>query len=258
MLSSCRAGDWLVSEKAYRPNTVSPPHTHDYSNLSFVMSGALMESTRGAAEECRTGSWVRKPAGVQHGNRFGPEGARLLELVLVAKPDAAPPFAYGWRHAGMGIGAWLRIYRELRLGDGDGMLTIAELAAELRTDGPAGDGGAANLPWVGRVLERLHATEEGTSSLSRLAADAGIHPTYLARAFRRRFGVTVGDYSRNIKVARAASAMAGGMPLADVAQAAGFADQSHLTRIFKARTGMSPGAFRALLRPEYPVRHSLE
>jgi AraC-like DNA-binding protein len=38
-----------------------------------------------------------------------------------------------------------------------------------------------------------------------------------------------------------------GMPLSDVALAAGFADQSHLTRIFKRVTGMTPGAFRAAL-----------
>jgi len=32
-----------------------------------------------------------------------------------------------------------------------------------------------------------------------------------------------------------------------VAQEAGFADQSHLTRAFKARYGMTPGRFRALI-----------
>jgi AraC family transcriptional regulator len=38
-----------------------------------------------------------------------------------------------------------------------------------------------------------------------------------------------------------------GTNLAAVAAAAGFADQSHFTRVFKQFTGMTPGAFRAVL-----------
>jgi transcriptional regulator GlxA family with amidase domain len=33
-------------------------------------------------------------------------------------------------------------------------------------------------------------------------------------------------------------------PLADVALACGFADQSHFTRVFSAATGLPPGAWR--------------
>ncbi|MHB1329902.1 MAG: helix-turn-helix domain-containing protein [Gemmatimonadales bacterium] len=40
-------------------------------------------------------------------------------------------------------------------------------------------------------------------------------------------------------------------PLAEVAAAVGFADQSHLTRAFKRYTGMTPGAYRTSL-----ARHS--
>ena len=36
------------------------------------------------------------------------------------------------------------------------------------------------------------------------------------------------------------------VPLADLALEAGFADQSHCTRVFKRLTGTTPGAWRAL------------
>ena len=55
---------------------------------------------------------------------------------------------------------------------------------------------------------------------------------------------------------RAAALLRGGAPLADVALDTGFADQAHLTRMFKAAHGVPParhralsGARRALARP---------
>jgi len=42
--------------------------------------------------------------------------------------------------------------------------------------------------------------------------------------------------------------IARGVSLADAAYAAGFADQSHMTRHFKARFGLPPGRYAALSR----------
>ncbi len=40
-----------------------------------------------------------------------------------------------------------------------------------------------------------------------------------------------------------------GKALADIALDAGFADQSHMTRLFRATYGLSPAEFRALWLP---------
>jgi AraC-like DNA-binding protein len=37
-------------------------------------------------------------------------------------------------------------------------------------------------------------------------------------------------------------------PLAEIALACGFCDQSHLTRTFRRRTGLTPGAWRRAAR----------
>jgi AraC-like DNA-binding protein len=37
-------------------------------------------------------------------------------------------------------------------------------------------------------------------------------------------------------------------PLAEIADACGFSDQSHLTRVFRSLTGTSPGAWRREVR----------
>ncbi len=46
----------------------------------------------------------------------------------------------------------------------------------------------------------------------------------------------------------ARSRLRGGTPLADLALAAGFADQAHFTRMFKSAYGMTPGRYARLRR----------
>ena len=59
----------------------------------------------------------------------------------------------------------------------------------------------------------------------------------------------VRGYHRGLRLDGAARQLSGtAKPLADVAAGAGFYDQSHFTRAFKARFRMTPGAFRAAAR----------
>ena len=82
-------------------------------------------------------------------------------------------------------------------------------------------------------------------SPSDLGREVGIHPVHLASVFRKYLGCSVGEFVRNCRVEFAASRLAcRGVPLADIAAEAGFADQSHFTRLFKRATGLTPAAFR--------------
>ncbi len=86
-------------------------------------------------------------------------------------------------------------------------------------------------------------------SLSEVADTLGVERTRLAHAFRRWRGRSVGEYIR-LKRIEDARVLIGstGLPLASVAARAGFADQSHLTRDLGAATGLTPAAYRALIR----------
>ena len=75
---------------------------------------------------------------------------------------------------------------------------------------------------------------------------AGVHPVHLARTFRETQGMTIGQYFRGVRLARATDLLRDPRrPLSDIAIEAGFSDQSHLCREFKRATGVSPGRFRA-------------
>src|SRR5262249_21388023 len=96
-------------------------------------------------------------------------------------------------------------------------------------------------------MEVLHARGADRLRLAKLAADVGVEPPYLARAFRQQTGCTMSEYRRRLWVHKAAHLLTStDMSLSQVALAAGFADQSHLCRVFKAQLGITPQAYRLL------------
>jgi AraC family transcriptional regulator len=102
--------------------------------------------------------------------------------------------------------------------------------------------------WVGDVKRLLREGYAGRISLAELGARIGIHPASLSRGFRMDEGITVGDYLSRVRVQQACRQMTvANTTLAEVAAGCGFADQSHLTRVFKSITGSPPGVFRDLL-----------
>jgi AraC family transcriptional regulator len=107
-------------------------------------------------------------------------------------------------------------------------------------------------PWLLRARDLAHARFREPLRLAELAQEAQVHPGHLARAFRRHFRTSLGSYVRGLRLEWAAGRLLGSEEsLASIALAAGFADQSHLTRAFKRFTGVTPGGYRrrALVGP---------
>ncbi|NYE44544.1 AraC-like DNA-binding protein [Streptomyces fulvorobeus] len=69
------------------------------------------------------------------------------------------------------------------------------------------------------------------------------HPTHLVRAFSGAFGIAPHQYMMSRRVDLARRLLLDGQPPGEVATAAGFYDQSHLTRHFKRVVGITPGRY---------------
>lgn len=98
---------------------------------------------------------------------------------------------------------------------------------------------------LSRVLERMADAPHETPTLDELASLAGIGKFQLLRRFRRCHGVTPHDWLLQRRADRARALIASGVPLVEAAAASGFADQSHMTRVFVRRFGFTPGAWLA-------------
>jgi AraC-like DNA-binding protein len=127
------------------------------------------------------------------------------------------------------------------------------------SDRAPGEGRRTDLV-IRRVQEHLQHHVSEPVALEELASAARLSKSYLVREFHRVVGLPPHAYHVQLRVARAASLIATGMPLGRVAFAAGFADQSHLSRTFKVAYGLTPlgfaravgtanGSARALVTP---------
>jgi AraC-like DNA-binding protein len=96
-----------------------------------------------------------------------------------------------------------------------------------------------------RVTSRLLDDLAGDTSLSELASLCGLSRSYFIRAFKQVTGMPPHRWLLMHRVKRAKDLLRGTqLPIADIAVACGFADQSHLTRVFSKTFGISPGAWR--------------
>jgi len=237
---SQRLSDYEISEVVFAPDHHLSWHGHPHSCLAVVISGDLRKTFSGLEEDATAGTVVEMPAEEQHEDLFGPEGARIVVIESDQEPGRRRCFR-DWRATVLAHD----ISRELAQPDAYTPLALEGLALELKAT-------VARQPDIEHRERRLEAVREmltkdlaSPPSLSEIAREIDLHPSHLARIFRARYGESVGEHGRRLRLEWAAERLVGSdEELASIAAHAGFADQSHFTREFRRRFGVPPGLYR--------------
>jgi AraC family transcriptional regulator len=96
-----------------------------------------------------------------------------------------------------------------------------------------------------RVLDLIETHLGDDLSLEMLAGQAALSPRHFSQCFKASLGVTPHRYVQQRRLERARLLLnTTPMPIAEIAAAIGFANQSHLTQAFRARFGVTPAAAR--------------
>jgi AraC-like DNA-binding protein len=143
----------------------------------------------------------------------------------------------------------LRLHRSLEHGESrlerEALLitVLVELVRRHGRPAPEDRHGGRSPQAVARAVEHLSENFAADCSLAELAALAGVDRFHLLRAFRNRLGLPPHLFQTQLRLRHAKRLMLAGEPPAMAAAAAGFADQSHLIRKFKAAYGITPGQY---------------
>ena len=248
-------GPIRISELGFAPLSSLARHEHDRPTLAIVIRGRMEATLDGAPVDCAPGTLRSEPAGVRHANRFGSAGARVV--IVQPDPSAAAVTPATDRLTDIAhyrdpliamLGA--AVSRELRYPDAVSPVALDGLALDiLAVAARVAVRSTADAPLAHAVTELLRESFRSPVRLGSLAAEIGVDPDRLARTFRATQGCSIATYVRRLRLEWVAHRLSTSLdPIAALALEAGFADQAHLSRQFRAAFGVTPRRYRALAR----------
>lgn len=235
------------------------PHRHDTYAIGITLSGVQTFQYRGEQRYCLPGQChVLHPDEVHDGGAGTAEGfayrIAYIDPLLVQQaiggkglPFVADPvIERGDFQDALPAALW-RL--EEPIDDVARIELIAALADALgRASGNhARKQSSLRLAALIRVRDLIAANSSARYSLDELEAASGLDRWTLARQFRAAFGTSPSQFRTMRQLDRARRAIRRGLSLAEAASDAGFADQSHMSRLFKRTYGLTPARWAAAL-----------
>ena len=247
-------GGIRVTHKAYTHDFAQHWHEHESGSIDFVIEGGGVGTYAGREVVSAPGTVEFFREQVRHRFTAHGTGIRSMHVVL---PERLLRGIKGLRHTAVeelrhtrAVVLASRLLCELQHSDTSTDLQIESLITELFDEVTQQTSRAsARAGWLGTARDLLHDTLDEPVTLSDLAHRCNIDRAHLARTFKKRLGVSVGEYHRRLRLERAARMIAqGDESLVRIAHRCGFSDQAHLTRLFGGYIGATPAAYRAALR----------
>lgn len=243
-----------VVELQYAAGLRIPRHAHERAGFCLVLGGEYVEGYSSRNLTCRAQTVTFSPAGEEHRNVFDRGSAAHCLTIdvprqLVERLDAPALRTPFEQHRGELSSLAQRLFHEVRAADAASSLAIEGLVLEMVAAASRSEDRVEHHvpPAIRRVRELLEARFAEMLPINDLAAAVDRHPVYVATAFRRAYGETIGAYVRRLRVAHVRQELQSTRrPIADIALGAGFASQSHMTRTFRRITGTTPAAYRML------------
>ena len=240
-----------------------PPHTHDHYVICLIEWGTpafFISGTRYVSPP--RGLIFINPGEVHTGESATESGIKVRSLYPTVthmqsamSTDAMPLFTSAYVDEPTSTRAVFELHQRLveardPLEQETLLVETLHLLAKRHANLDPGQGGrfGRNKQKITQAKQFLEERYAVGVSLQELADHTGYNKHYLLRAFRNSVGMPPHEYLQNIRIQRAQQMIRAGKPLTDVGAAVGLCDQSHLNRLFKRFTGVTPGFYAQQVR----------
>ena len=242
------------TETVYPKKLRLPFHSHDFAYFCFVLGGNFTENVNKTEHLYQSSTVVYHPLGEAHSDKFHTASrcfnVRLNSHLAGHLRESESKFNQTVIQNNVGLNhLTTRLYQEFYDADEFSALTVEGLMLEIIAEflRNAVKVSIESLPkWLLRARDFIAEEFKNELTIGTIATTVKVHPTHLAREFRRYFQITIGDFIRQRRIEFACQKIVNSKaPLSEISLEAGFYDQSHFTRIFRKATNMTPAAYRA-------------
>ena len=257
-------GITLSHRTANAPPETVKLHTHVEAHFVLVTDGQYLSSATGAANAQST--LVYNPPGTTHRDRFANGSGAFFSISIsnarfcASLGDFKPPHTAlhlpGERSRGLTVALLMECGRWNAASPLRSEALCLELIAAASNARPLA--GTSPPRWLVSAIEQIRDCPGETPGIRELASAVGVHPTHLARLFRRFLGCTPGDILRARRLELAAAQLRdSSTPLSEIGFGSGFSDQAQFTNAFRRVYGVPPGLYRRLSSKSFRRRRVL-
>ena len=253
VIKSLEVSGFILTETTHDAKSRLPRHAHENSYFCFVLQGAYTEKCGKQEVVCKPSTLTFRGSGEEHEALVFDANVRLFVLEIPPRwierlrEDSLTVSSTSEFSGGALPQLSVRLNREFHKTDSASPLAIEGLALELLAEAVRrpSTGMAGTPPWLIQAREMIAEHFAETLTLTHVAAQVGVHPVHLATTFRQKYGVTIGEFVRKLRIEHAcAELIKEDLPLAAIALQAGFANQSHFSKVFKSYVGTTPAKYR--------------
>lgn len=242
---------FACSMTRYEPGVFIPKHYHENNYVSILVSGHYSEKNKTGDTILGAGDIIFRPAHYDHANRFQSHGGTCFNIEFkqnwkypldfeLELPRTSMLYKSGTFHS---LYKLLYCFNQNDLADLQGELVLDWLfeinQVPLRS----------SLPWIEKVKSILENEVTVHHTLHTIAGRVCIHPVYLAGAFKRKTGYTLGEYQLRARMRRAVQLLlTSRLPISEIAFMTGFYDAAHFIKTFQTVYTTTPHKFRSALK----------
>ncbi len=236
-------------------NLEVPLHTHENAHFLFVIKGEYEATVKDKKQCFSSSAMLYYPAGTTHRDHFyKAEERRFLTISLTSETnknllEEINFIDYSREFNNLEITLLgKRICREIQSLDSLSPIVLDAMANEMLVFAARNLEKSDKPPaWLKTAHEFIKDCCAESITIAEIASTVGVHPLHLARAFRRFFNCSPGEYLRKCRIELASNLLLNSNEtLVEVALTCGFKDQSQFTKSFKQITGITPAKFRQM------------
>ncbi len=237
-----------LSLTGYKRNEKLKKHYHENSYLSLLVNGTYSEISKEGAKFISGGELIFRPQAYDHANEFDntPGVCFNIEFENSFNGTNDLKLQLPSRNVHYKCGAFPEIYKAfIGFIEKNNKEHIEELILQWLFEINNTRFPESSISWINKVKYILETETEVHHNIRSISERMFIHPVYLAGCFKKKTGITFGQYQTEAKLSKAMKQLFNSkLSITEIAVSNGFFDSAHFIKQFKSMYGFTPLYFR--------------